>query len=116
MERFNYKKFHTKGLKNKDKTKQAKLTKLKEDLQSNIEHTYQSHKRKWNNGMKADLNALVNENTSLPLFLQQAFAAEQVVFDKITPKTFKQMNKSKEKGEWIAAYQHEIEAHKENNT
>ena len=26
------------------------------------------------------------------------------------------MNKSKEKGEWIAACQHEIEAHKENNT
>ena len=66
--------------------------------------------------MKADLDALVNENTLLPLFLQQAFAAEQVVFDKITSKTFKQMNRSKEKGEWIAAYQCEIEAHKENNT
>ena len=103
MERFDYKKFHTKGLKNKDKTEQAKLAKLKGDLQSNTKHIYQSHKRKWNDGMKADLNALVNENTLLPLFFQQAFAAEQVVFNKITPKTFKQMNKSKEKGESIAA-------------
>ena len=94
MERFNYKKFHTKGLKNEDKTEQAKLAKLEGDLQFNTEHTYQSHKRKWNDGMKADLDALANENTSLPLFLQQAFAAEQVVFDKITPKTFKQMNRS----------------------
>ena len=116
VERFDYKKFHTKGLKNKDKTEQVKLVKLKGDLQSNTEHTYQSHKRKWNDGMKADLDALANENTLLPLFLQQAFAAEQVVFDKITPKTFKQMNKSKEKREWIAACWHEIEAHKENNT
>ena len=100
MERFNYKKFHTKGLKNEDKTEQVKLAKLKGDLQSNTEHTYQSHKRKWNDGMKADFDALVNENTLLPLFLQQAFAVEQVVFDKITPKTFKQMNRSKEKGGW----------------
>ena len=105
-----------KGLKNKDKTEQAKLAKLEGNLQSNTEHTYQSHKKKWNDGIKANLDALVNENTLLPLFLQQAFAAEQVVFNKITPKTFKQMNRSKEKGEWIAAYQHEIEAHKENNT
>ena len=74
MERFDYKKFHTKGLKNKDKTEQVKLAKLKGDLQSNTEHTYQSHKRKWNDGMKANLDALANENTSLPLFLQQAFA------------------------------------------
>ena len=99
MERFDYKKFHTKGLKNKDKTEQAKLAKLKGNLQSNTKHTYQFHKRKWNDRMKADLDALTNKNTSLPLFLQQAFAAEQVVFNKITSKTFKQMNKSKEKGE-----------------
>ena len=97
VERFDYKKFHTKGLKNKDKTEQAKLAKLKGNLQSNTEHTYQFHKKKWNDEMKADFNALMNENTSLPLFLQQAFAAKQVVFDKITPKTFKQMNKSKKK-------------------
>ena len=97
VKRFDYKKFHTKGLKNKDKTEQAKLAKLKENLQSNTEHTYQFHKRKWNNGMKADLDALANENTLLPLFLQQAFAAEQIVFDKITSKTFKQMNRSKKK-------------------
>ena len=70
MERFDYKKFHMKGLKNKDKTEQVKLAKLEGDLQSNTEHTYQSHKRKWNDGMKADLNALANKNTLLPLFLQ----------------------------------------------
>ena len=98
------------------KIKKKKKTKLKGDLQSNIKHTHQSHKRKWNDGMKANFDALANKNTLLFLFLQQAFAAKQVVFNKITFKTFKQMNKNKEKREWIAACQHEIEAHKENNT
>ena len=75
VERFNYKKFHTKELKNEDKIEQVKLAKLEGNLQFNTEHTYQSHKRKWNDGMKADFNVLVNENTLLSLFLQQAFAA-----------------------------------------
>ena len=46
-----------------------------------------SSKKRWDDAMKTDLETLMNENTHLPTLIKQVFAAEQVVFDKITLKT-----------------------------
>ena len=116
LERIDYKKIHMKGLDTQEKTKQVKFTKSEEYTQLSVEPTLWLQKKRWNDAMKTDLETLMNEKTHLPTLIKWVFAAEQVVFDKITPKTFKQIHRSNEKQEWITACQCKIKAHKENNT
>jgi len=50
---------------------EAKLA-IKEDFQPDIEPISRSRKKKWDDTMKTDLEALMNENTRMPPFLERA--------------------------------------------